>query len=174
MYHTPHPPREGLTSFFPFFLPPFKKLSCSCFSFSYNFNILFTYFHLHWVFIAPRGLSRAAAHGGLLSCSGNRASPRSSFSCFRAQALGAQAQQLWHTGLVAARLVGSCRARAQTCVPFIGRWILNHWTTRETLELLFNCLCPNSLFWWVSSLVPISSYFTYIYFLQVWAGIDLC
>ena len=26
--------------------------------------MLFTYFHLHWVFMAARGLSRVAAHGG--------------------------------------------------------------------------------------------------------------
>ena len=31
----------------------------------------------------------------------------------------AQAQQLWHTGLVALRHVGSSRTRAQTCVPSI-------------------------------------------------------
>ena len=44
---------------------------------------------------------------------------------------GTQAQQLWHTDLVAPRHVGSSRARAQTHVPCIGRWILNHCATRE-------------------------------------------
>ena len=43
----------------------------------------------------------------------------------------AQAQQLRHTGPVAPQHVGSSRTRAQTLVPCIGRWILNHCTTRE-------------------------------------------
>ena len=43
----------------------------------------------------------------------------------------AQAQQLWRTGLVAPQHVGSSRTRAQTGVPYIGRQILNHCTTRE-------------------------------------------
>ena len=42
-----------------------------------------------------------------------------------------QVQQLWLMGLVAPRHVGSSRTRAQTRVPCIGRWILNHSTTRE-------------------------------------------
>ena len=37
----------------------------------------------------------------------------------------AQAQQLWCTGLVASRHVGSSRTRARTRVPCIGRQILN-------------------------------------------------
>ena len=43
----------------------------------------------------------------------------------------AQSQQLWLTGLVAPRHVGSSQTRARTRVPCIGRWILNHCTTRE-------------------------------------------
>ena len=43
----------------------------------------------------------------------------------------AQAQQLWHTGLVAPWHVGSSWNRDRTHVPCIGRWILNHCTTRE-------------------------------------------
>ena len=42
-----------------------------------------------------------------------------------------QAQQLWRTGLVAPRHVGSSRTRARTRVPCIGRWILDHCATRE-------------------------------------------
>ena len=45
--------------------------------------------------------------------------------------LTAQSQQLWHTGLVAPQHVGSSGTRAQTCVPCIGRQVLNHCTTRE-------------------------------------------
>ena len=43
----------------------------------------------------------------------------------------AQAQQLWGMGLVAPRHVGSSWARALTCVPCIGRQILNHCAIRE-------------------------------------------
>ena len=50
-----------------------------------------------------------------------------------AQAPDAQAQQLWLTGLVAPRHVGSSQTRARTRVPCIGRQILNHCATREAL-----------------------------------------
>ena len=46
---------------------------------------------------------------------------------------GAQAQQLWLTGLVAPRHVGSSQTRARTRVPCIGRQIRNHRATREAL-----------------------------------------
>ena len=49
----------------------------------------------------------------------------------------AQPQQLWRTGLVALRHVGSSRTRAQTRVPCIGRQILNYCTTREVLRVSF-------------------------------------
>ena len=49
----------------------------------------------------------------------------------------AQAQQLWRTGLVAPQHVGSSWARARTRVPCIGRWILNHCTTREVPTMMF-------------------------------------
>ena len=35
------------------------------------------------------------------------------------------------SGLVALRHVESSQTRDQTRVPCIGRWILNHWTTKE-------------------------------------------
>ena len=49
----------------------------------------------------------------------------------------AQAQQLWLTGLVAPRRVGSSQTRARTRVPCIGRQTPNHCTTREALKFLF-------------------------------------
>ena len=52
-------------------------------------------------------------------------------SCCGAQAPDAQAQQLWVTGPVAPRHVGSSQTRARTHVPCIGRQILNHCATRE-------------------------------------------
>ena len=48
-----------------------------------------------------------------------------------AQAPDAQAQQLWLTGLVAPRHVGSSQTRARTRVPCTGRRILHHCATRE-------------------------------------------
>ena len=80
--------------------------------------------------------------GATLHC-GARASHCSGFSCCRAWPLGTQtqqlwlsgsrvqAQQLWCTGLAAPRHVGSSQNRARTRVPYIGRRILNHCTTRE-------------------------------------------
>ena len=57
-------------------------------------------------------------------------------SRYRAQAPDAQAQQLWLTGLVAPRHVGSSQARARTRVPCIGRQTLNHCATREAPQFL--------------------------------------
>ena len=113
----------------------------------------FFFFWLCWVFIAVRGLSLVAASGGYssLRCTGfslrwllllwSTGSRRMGFSScsMRAQQLWltgsrAQAQQLWRTGLVALRHVGSSRTRDRTCVPCIGRRILNHCATREALD----------------------------------------
>ena len=68
---------------------------------------------------------------------GTRASHYCGLSCCGAQASDAQAQQLWLTGLVAPRHVGSSQTRARTRVPCICRQILNHCATRETLVLGF-------------------------------------
>ena len=126
------------------------------FYFFINLFILFIYFWLHWVFVAVRWLSLVAASGGysLLRCT--------SFSLrwllllrstgsrvLRLQHLWltgsrAQAQQLWPTGLVAPRHVGSSGTRAPTRVPCIGRWILNHCATREAP--LFLLLSPEISF----------------------------
>ena len=86
-----------------------------------------TGFSLRWVLLLR---STGSRYSGFSSC-------------------GAQAQQLWHKGLVTPQHVGSSRARDQTHVPCVGKWILNHCTTREvptqilTLEnnpLWFNTL----------------------------------
>ena len=58
-------------------------------------------------------------------------------SLCQAQAPDAQAQQLWLTGRVAPRHVGSSQTRARTRVPCIGRQILNHCATREALLQFF-------------------------------------
>ena len=76
--------------------------------------------------------------GASLHCS-VRASHCGGFFCCRVQALAhtgfttchTQPKYLWHTGLVAPKHVEPSRIRDQTCVPWIGRWILIHCTTRE-------------------------------------------
>ena len=66
-----------------------------------------------------------------------RASHYRGLSCCGAQAPDAQAQQLWLTGLVAPRHVGSSQTRARTRVSCIGRQILNHCATREARKVSF-------------------------------------
>ena len=61
----------------------------------------------------------------------------SGFSCYGAWPLGSWAQHLWHMGLVAPRHVESSWTRDRSCVPSLGRRILNHWTTREVLKFYF-------------------------------------
>ena len=98
--------------------------------------------------------------GATLHCSA-RASHCSGFSCCGARAPGtrasvvvarglqqlwlvgsrAEAQQLWCTGLVAPRHVGSSRTRARTVSPCIGRRILNHCATREAPKFPFFLSC---------------------------------
>ena len=69
---------------------------------------------------------------------GARVSHYHGLSCCGAQAPDAQAQQLWLTGPVALRHVGSYQTRARTRVPCIGRQTLNHCGTREApTKLLF-------------------------------------
>ena len=111
----------------------------------YPFIFLFLKFiYLIYLFLSAlgvcccvRGLSLVAARGG-----------RSSLRCvgfslqwlLPLQSMGsrAQAQELWLTGLVAPRHVGSSRTRARTRVPCIGRWILNHCATKEALHSSFD------------------------------------
>ena len=69
-----------------------------------------------------------------------RASHYRGLSCCGAQAPDAQAQQLWLTGLVAPRHVGSSQTRGRTRVPCTGRQILNHCATREAQASIFNII----------------------------------
>ena len=66
---------------------------------------------------------------------GARASHCRGLSHCGAQAPDAQAQSSWVTGLAALRHVGSFQTRARTRVPCIGRQILNHCATRESLQI---------------------------------------
>ena len=138
-------------------LSPWPSSLTISFFLIYIFIYLFIfYFWLHWVFAAAHRLSVVVASGGysLLWCAGFSLrwllllrSTDSRHARFRSCGAWAhqlwlvgsraQAQQLWHTGLVVLRHVGSSWTRAQTCVPCIGRRILNHCTTREVLVSLF-------------------------------------
>ena len=110
------------------------------------------------------------ARGALSSC-GAQASCCGGFSACGVQALGPAgfssggiwAQRLWHTGLVAPRHVGSSQTRDQTCVPCIGRWILNYWTTKE-VPLIVVLICISliiSSFGYLFKIVPFSNPYTW-------------
>ena len=92
-----------------------------------------------------RAFSSCGERGATLH-RGAQASHYRGLSCWGAQAPDAQAQQLWLTGLVAPRHVGSSQTRARTRVPCIGRQILNHCATREAppaiylIAKMFECL----------------------------------
>ena len=108
---------------------------------------------------------------GATLCCGARASHCRGFSCCRGlQARGlqqlwfvgsrAQAQQLWCTGLLAPRHVGSSRTRARTHVPCIGRWILNHCATQGSPWVqdfaLEGCKCFGTRQrWWLYNTVNV-------------------
>ena len=92
--------------------------------------ILFIYFWLYRLFVVARGLSLVVVWGEILfSC--RALSHCDGLSCCREQALGTPVQWLQHIGLVALQHVESSQIRDRTCVLWIDRWILNHWTTRE-------------------------------------------
>ena len=89
---------------------------------------------------------------------GARAPHYRGLSCCGAQAPDAQAQQLWLTGLVAPRHVGSSETRARTRVPRIVRQILNHCASREAPLLLFLSSHLEFLFFFIFEF-----YFIYLY-----------
>ena len=123
----------------------------------FTFIIYLFIFWLHQVFVAARGLSLVASNRGysslwcagfslqwliLLQSTGSRCAGFSSCGMWAQELWHSgsrmQAQQLWCKGLVAPQHVGSSQTRARTRVPCIGRWILNHCTTREALLSFFN------------------------------------
>ena len=103
---------------------------------------LFIYFCLYWVLGSCEGFLQLRQAGATLHRGagtalhrGARASLHRGPSRRGAQAPDAQAQQLWLTGPVAPRHVGSSQTRARTRVPCISRQTLNHCATREALQL---------------------------------------
>ena len=105
---------------------------------------LFIYLFLIYLFIFGCIVS-ALLRAGLLQLQqvgatlhrGARASHYRGPSCCWAQAPDAQAQQLWLTGPVAPRHVGSSQTRARTRVPCIGRQTPNHCATREARFMFY-------------------------------------
>ena len=91
-----------------------------------------------------RGLSLVAASGGHSSsrCAGHSSSRCAGLSLSQPLLLRGTGSRrtgsvVWLTGLVAPWHVGSSQTRARTCVPCIGRQILNHCATREALLIFF-------------------------------------
>jgi len=98
--------------------------------------------YLFFYFLAALGLhcsTRAfssCSEQGLLSSCGVRASHCGGFSCCRAQALGHICFSSCSKGSVALLHVGSSQTRDWTRAPCIGKWTLNHWTTRDVYRIV--------------------------------------
>ena len=104
--------------------------------------VFFLFLRFIYLFLAAlvlcycENFSLLAVSGAALSCD-TWASHYSRFSCCGAQPLECIGFKLWCMGLVATRHVGSSRSRNWTRVSWIGRRLLNHWTTRETCRPIF-------------------------------------
>ena len=88
---------------------------------------------MHWVFVAALGLSLVVESGDYSLVAVHRLLVVLASLVGRAQALGTQASYLQLMGLVALQEVESSRIRDETRVPYVGRWILTHRTTKEVL-----------------------------------------
>ena len=93
--------------------------------------------------LLPSCRAQASLHGGLPRCRA-QAPACAGFSICGAWAQNlqqvdsrAEAQQQWHTGLVAPRPAGSSRTRDGTRVPCLGRKILYPWATRDAQQGVF-------------------------------------
>ena len=95
------------------------------------FFILFICFWLCWVFIAKQWVSLVAANRSysLVAVPGLFMVEVSLVAEHGLEI--AWTQQLWYMGLAAPQHVGSSQTRDPTCVPCIGRGILNPWTTYQ-------------------------------------------
>ena len=100
----------------------------------FYFNILFISFCLCWVFIAACRLSLLVVSWGYSLVA--TLSLLVAVASLAAQALGLRLSSCSTQHLVASWHVGSSQTRDQTCGPCIGRWILNHWTSREVPGVL--------------------------------------
>ena len=106
--------------------------SSSFFLYFFKFIYLFIYIWLHWVFVAVCGLSLVVASGATLGCR-VWASHCGGFSCCRTRSLECTGSVVVAHGLSCSTACGILPDQARTCVPCIGRRILNHCATREAL-----------------------------------------
>ena len=75
-------------------------------------------------------------------------SQRTGPRCMGFSSCSTWAQQLRHVGFGAPQHVGFSWSGDRTCVPCIGRWILNHLTIREALKLaIFKIFCSLQIVW---------------------------
>ena len=91
--------------------------------------------YLSYVFIGCTGFSDAAL--AFSSCSAQVSHCSSSFCC-RALDLRSEDFRSSGMGLVALRHLGSSWTRDRTRLPCTGRQILNHWSTREAPNNIFD------------------------------------
>ena len=139
----------------------FRESNAFCFVFFKGQVFLFLFFNL---FIYGCVVSSSLCEGppqlwqaGATLHRGVRASHYRGLPHCVAQAPDAQAQQLWLTGPVARRHVGSSQTRARTRVPCTGRQTPNHCATREALGEGF----LKEIFFFACSLY-LGSTFTYV------------
>ena len=111
------------------------------------FFFLIKFFLLIYLFLAALGLhccARAFSSSGLLiavaSLVAEHGLQARRLSSCGLRALECRLSSWWCMGLVAPWHVGSSWTRARTCVPCIGRRILNHSTTKEA-QGFFVCFC---------------------------------
>ena len=113
---------------------------------------LFIYLWLCCVFVATRGLSLVVESGGFSPVVGHGLLITVGFLVVGHRLWGVWVQQL-HGLSCPAALDCSSQAKDQTPVPCIGRWIPNHWATKEVLNSLILMggvsglslmLCPGS------------------------------
>ena len=91
---------------------------------------IFIYFWLCWIVVAAPRLSLVAESEGYSQAAVPSLVVEHGLKSTQASVV------VWPLGLVALQHVGFSWSRDQTSVPSIGRWILNHWTTREVPKKL--------------------------------------
>ena len=119
------------------FLLPFPLFKFHTIILNFNFNlIILKYFWLCWVLVAVSGLSLVAVSGGYLCCVTQDSHCRG-FSYCGLWALGGCRLLSCSTGLGGLRASGIFLDQGSNLVPCIGRWVLNHWTTRGVPSFSF-------------------------------------
>ena len=113
---------------------PSMRLQPSTFASFFN---KFIHFWLHWVFIASHGLSLITVSPGC-SLVGELRLPMTVAFLVAEHRLQSTGSAVVGLGLAASWHVSSSQTRERTCVPCLGRGILNHWTTREIQPLLLS------------------------------------